>query len=160
MTKNLSHNGLHLSRSIGISVSTIGRETTSNTQKKNTALPWSCGHVHPCCRTATETSSSTRKVLVSMASLLLPSSQSTVDVATSSSNEETISLDRVIPPWSFKTESLQQCLSEPVAEANLRRTCSFFSMSMMQVTAIRTMWHTVLRATKDPAQSTSTRKMR
>ena len=31
-------------------------------KEKSTALPWGCGHVHTCCRTATKTSSTTMKI--------------------------------------------------------------------------------------------------
>ena len=47
---NLSHNGLHRSRSIGTSASRLQEEPTSQSFKeKTTALPWSCRHVHPYC---------------------------------------------------------------------------------------------------------------
>ena len=59
--KNLSHDGLRRTRSFGISVSTTGRETTSNCSKKKKHSPFSA-HIRPCCRTAKKISSSTAEM--------------------------------------------------------------------------------------------------
>ena len=50
------------------------------------------------------------KVFVPMASYLLFASLSTVDVATSCSNEEMISTNREISAWPFTTESVKSLL--------------------------------------------------